>query len=60
MPDRNDDIFQFFKMCRPVVRPTQTPNQSLIIVAPSRKVKRPFRAADHSLLSSVEVKNAWR
>jgi hypothetical protein len=47
------DIFLFVIAPRPVLEPTQPP------VCWVQGIKRPVREADHSPLSSAEVKNAW-
>jgi len=52
------DIFLFAKDSRPALEPTQPPIQC-VLRAFSLGVKRPIRETDHSLLSSVEVKNVW-
>jgi hypothetical protein len=51
-------IFLFTTASRTALGPTQPPIQ-WIPVALSLGVKRPGSEADHSPLSSAEVKNAW-
>jgi hypothetical protein len=52
-------IFLFTTASRPALEPTQPPIQ-WVPVALSLGVKRPVGEADHSLLSSAEVKNSLR
>jgi hypothetical protein len=52
-------IFPSSTASRPALGPTQPPIQWLL-GALSLRLKQPRREADHSPLSSVEVKNAWR
>jgi hypothetical protein len=48
-----------FTASRPALGPIQPPIQWVpAVVSPG--VKRPWREADHSPPSNVEVKNAWR
>jgi hypothetical protein len=56
---QGQEIFLFFKVSRPSLRPSLTRAQRIPKALPS-KVKRPGREADHSLLSGAEVKNEWR
>jgi hypothetical protein len=42
---------------RPALEPTQPPIQS-VLGAPTPRVKRPGREADHSPPSTAEIKNA--
>jgi hypothetical protein len=51
-------IYLFFKRSKPDMGQTQPHIQfELGVISP--KVKRPRREADHSPLSSTEVKNEW-
>jgi hypothetical protein len=49
-------IFLFSILSRPALTPAQSPVQ-LVLGALALGVKQPGHEADHSLLSSVEVKN---
>jgi len=51
-------FFLFATVSLPALGPTQLPIQS-VPSAPSPRVKRPGREADHSLPTSAEVKNVW-
>jgi hypothetical protein len=52
-------ISVFATASRPALRPTHTPIQ-WVPGGSFPELKRPGREADHSPLSSAEVKNAWR
>jgi hypothetical protein len=53
-----DKRFPFFLMFRPHLRPSQ-PAVEWVPLVISPEVKRPGREIDHSIISSVDVKNEW-
>jgi hypothetical protein len=53
-----DDIFLLSKSSRPPLGPTQPPIRWASEVL-SPEVKQPWREANHSLVTSAEVKNTW-
>jgi len=56
-PSMGMRFFQFSKMSRPILGPTQVPVQVPAVL--SVTVKQPGHKAGHSLPSNVEVTNEW-